>query len=535
MKNTVGWKEKGVQRFLYCVVLLFLCIPSTGCGTQQALKGEKPEPSDRFTPALYEEAHDSLPAASASRLPPWRGVNFLNRFSFDWSNRPFIEQDFACVSSLGFNFVRLPLDYRTWTSGTRSGRYRESVLANLDDAIRWGHQHGVHVQLNLHRAPGYCVNSPAEKLNLWKDDAAQEAFVNQWSMFARRYRGIPSRFLSFNLLNEPAAVDEHTYSTVMRMAIDAIRQEDPNRLIVVDGLDYAHTPVWELVNDGVAQSLHQYQPFGLTHYKASWITGSDLWPVPQWPIQILGDKLYGSYKNDLCKPFIIHGDFETGAEIFLGVAVVSSFLEIQVQADGQTIDEYRLASGPGKGDWEKVVYNAEWGIYQNIFNREYRSNIPPGTTEIAIIPGEGDWLSLTHIRVAYPDGSSVRIQPTSMDWGLAPSPVQIHTNRTYSVEESSQYNRDRLQRQLLDPWLELAKRGVGIMVGEWGVYYRTPHRVSLDWMQDNLALFREAGLGWALWEFRGSFGVLDSGRPDVSYETTPCGALDRLMLDQLLQ
>jgi len=37
-------------------------------------------------------------------------------------------------------------------------------------------------------------------------------------------------------------------------------------------------------------------------------------------------------------------------------------------------------------------------------------------------------------------------------------------------------------------------------------------------MEDNLSNWKKAGWGWALWNFRGSFGILDSERPDVTYE-----------------
>jgi len=58
--------------------------------------------------------------------------------------------------------------------------------------------------------------------------------------------------------------------------------------------------------------------------------------------------------------------------------------------------------------------------------------------------------------------------------------------------------------------------------------------VVLGWMGDLIALWKEAGWGYALWNFRGSFGVLDSGRADVPYEEWRGHKLDRAML-KLLQ
>ena len=43
----------------------------------------------------------------------------------------------------------------------------------------------------------------------------------------------------------------------------------------------------------------------------------------------------------------------------------------------------------------------------------------------------------------------------------------------------------------------------------------------------------EAGWGWALWNLRGSFGVVDSGRADVRYEPFRGRQLDRRMLELL--
>ena len=62
---------------------------------------------------------------------------------------------------------------------------------------------------------------------------------------------------------------------------------------------------------------------------------------------------------------------------------------------------------------------------------------------------------------------------------------------------------------------------------------RTPHEAALAWLDDSLALFQEAGWGWALWELRRAFGVLDSGREDVAYEDFRGRKLDRRMFEIL--
>ncbi len=46
----------------------------------------------------------------------------------------------------------------------------------------------------------------------------------------------------------------------------------------------------------------------------------------------------------------------------------------------------------------------------------------------------------------------------------------------------------------------------------------TPHDVFLAWFGDVTDILTKAGIGYALWNFRGDFGIMDSGRKDVQYE-----------------
>jgi endoglucanase len=85
------------------------------------------------------------------------------------------------------------------------------------------------------------------------------------------------------------------------------------------------------------------------------------------------------------------------------------------------------------------------------------------------------------------------------------------------------------------PWGELVRQGVGVHCGEAGGYSRTPHPVFMAWMTDVMEILKGHNIGWALWNLRGSFGVLDSGRSDVAYEDFHGHKLDRKLLHLLQQ
>jgi hypothetical protein len=149
----------------------------------------------KAAPVCAAEPAVSLPKATPDRLPLWRGFNLLEKFNRARNTGGFRESDFQIIHQLGFNFVRLPMDYRTWIVDDDWTRFDEQSLREIDQAVAWGEQYGIHVMLNFHRAPGYTVARPPERLSLWTDAEAQRVCAMHWAMFAKRYRGIPNERL----------------------------------------------------------------------------------------------------------------------------------------------------------------------------------------------------------------------------------------------------------------------------------------------------------------------------------------------------
>ncbi len=327
--------------------------------------------------------------AQQTVLPRWRGFNLLELFTIQ-DDGEFQEDDFRWMADWGFNFARIPACYTLWIEGDDVYALHEPMLDKIDRVIRLGQQYDIHICFNFHRGPGYSVNRErTEPFNLWKDQEALDAFVFHWTALARRYKGIASTDLSFNLINEPPApsaegMTRADHERVVRTTVAAIRDVDPDRLIIADGLGHGRLPLPELADLGIAQSCRAYEPMGVSHYRASWVDSRG-WPEPQWP---------GGYH-----------------------------------------------------------YGASWG-------------------------------------------------------------------------------REHLE-QLYEPWVALAAQGIGVHCGEGGAFRYTPHAVLLAWLRDVLEILAAHNIGFALWNFRGSFGVLDSERADVDYVPWHGHQLDRALLELL--
>jgi hypothetical protein len=333
-----------------------------------------------------------------------KGFNLLGKFDVSYSNHGFNEKDFLVMQDLGFNFVRLPLDYRTYTLTNNWNYFVETQLAKIDKVIEWGQEYGVHICINLHRAPGYCVNQTAnlpasQQLDLWTDTVAQNAFVAHWTMFAERYKNISPERLSFNLVNEPHDVEEVTYVGIMNKAINAIHDITPNRIIFVDGLGYGRGLLLSLKDKpNIAQAIHSYDPFQLTHYKASWVNGSSEWPVPQWPVLAVSNYLYGTWKNEYKSPLVIEGNFTAGTEIIVNVKQVSIESTLSIKAGTKTLLSKKFVCGPDLGDDFTKIVQTEWG-YQNISNKDFSAILNENASRISFENSAGDWMTINSITI----------------------------------------------------------------------------------------------------------------------------------------
>ncbi|MDR0400499.1 MAG: cellulase family glycosylhydrolase [Treponema sp.] len=74
---------------------------------------------------------------------------------------------------------------------------------------------------------------------------------------------------------------------------------------------------------------------------------------------------------------------------------------------------------------------------------------------------------------------------------------------------------------------------MGVHCGEAGANNTVPHEIALRWLEDLLSILKSYNIGFALWNFTGGFGVLDSNRRDLRYEDYRGRRLDKKMLDLL--
>ena len=78
-------------------------------------------------------------------------------------------------------------------------------------------------------------------------------------------------------------------------------------------------------------------------------------------------------------------------------------------------------------------------------------------------------------------------------------------------------------------------KGYPVMIGEFGCYAKMDHESCLKWMETGFREWRKRGYGWAIWDYDGPFGFVDSGRPDAEYIEIDGRRIDKKMLELLRQ
>jgi len=195
----------------------------------------------------------------------------------------------------------------------------EKRVEVIDNLVALGHKYNMHVSLNLHRAPGYCINAGFnEPYNLWLDQAALDAFCFHWQFWARKYKNAPSKKISFDLVNEPSMRedmnDQHSksgplpgdvYRKVVKAATEIIRKENPDHLIIADGNNVGNNITPELIDLNIAQSCRGYRPGSISHYKAPWANADpEHMPEPKWPGQVGNSYLNRAMLEEYYQPWI---------------------------------------------------------------------------------------------------------------------------------------------------------------------------------------------------------------------------------------
>lgn len=185
------------------------------------------------------------------------------------------EKDIADIASLGFDHVRVPVDYNVLED--EQGNTIESGFRYLEDCRQWCEKNGLNMLIDLHECYEYSfdpLKKDMDRRKFFYDQALQDRFFALWEKIARRFCGYPDQ-VAFEPLNEVVLFEvRDAWNEILRKYIKLIRSIAPQSYIVVGGVFYnsVMTVDWLSVpvDSRIAYNFHCYEPTIFTHQGAYW-------------------------------------------------------------------------------------------------------------------------------------------------------------------------------------------------------------------------------------------------------------------------
>ena len=200
----------------------------------------------------------------------------------------FTQKDVDYIKAAGFDHIRLPVDEeQLWDS---TGKREDEAFQLLQDCMTWVQQAGLKVVLDLHIIRSHYFN--AKENRLWTVPEEQDKLIRLWKDLSVAVRQWPNSMLAYEFMNEPVAEQAEQWNRLLNRVSDSIRSWEGERTLVIG------SNMWQSVNTfdqlrvpagdkNILLSFHFYEPFHLTHYKASWTELKDFTGQVQYPGQIV--------------------------------------------------------------------------------------------------------------------------------------------------------------------------------------------------------------------------------------------------------
>ena len=179
------------------------------------------------------------------------GPDFAREFWQAFKDKYITADDIAFIRQTGANTIRLPFNYKLFTSEDYMGKNDATEgFRMVDRVVEWCRLYGLHLILDMHDCPGGQTGDNIDNGYgypwLFESEASQRLFCDIWQAIALRYRDEPV-ILGYELMNEPIAT---TFSQEVQANLNqkleplyiratrAIRQVDDNHIILLGGAQW---------------------------------------------------------------------------------------------------------------------------------------------------------------------------------------------------------------------------------------------------------------------------------------------------------
>ncbi len=216
----------------------------------------------------------------------------------------FTRDDVAELASLGFDHLRIPVDEEQLF--LENGKKNSEAFTLLHSALGWCMEFGLKAVVDLHILRSHHFN--AEVKPLFTEKKAQEQFYACWRLLSGELKRYPIDKVVYELMNEPVADDAETWNRIVLRCLEEVRKREPHRTVIIGSNRWQN---FATVKDlrfpegdkNLIISFHYYEPFMLTHYKASWTDNKNYTGPVHYPGLLADKEAFGGLPREMQEKF----------------------------------------------------------------------------------------------------------------------------------------------------------------------------------------------------------------------------------------
>ena len=187
------------------------------------------------------------------------------------------EDDFERLHTLGFDFVRIPIDeVQFWDE---QGQKLPEAWDLLNNALDWARKYDLRAIVDLHIIRSHYFNAVNEEdqaaNTLFTSEESQEGLLNLWRQLSEFLKNRSNDWVAYEFMNEPVAPEHEQWNQLVAKVHKALRELEPQRTLVIgsnmwqghETMKYLKVPEGD---KNIILSFHYYNPMLLTHYGAWW-------------------------------------------------------------------------------------------------------------------------------------------------------------------------------------------------------------------------------------------------------------------------
>ncbi len=227
-----------------------------------------------FGSCAKEESSQGFVIKRGTNLSHWLSQNDMRG---EMRAKHIQEADMVRLDSLGFDFVRIPIDEeQMWDD---QGNKLPEAWDLLLNGVKNANKHNLRVIVDLHIIRSHYFNAVNEggedKNTLFTSEESQQQLINMWYELSDTLKGFSTDSVAYEFMNEPVAPEHDQWNQLIAKVHKALREREPNRTLIIGSNLWQGVQTFKYLkvpegDKNIILSFHLYEPMVLTHNGAPW-------------------------------------------------------------------------------------------------------------------------------------------------------------------------------------------------------------------------------------------------------------------------